>query len=124
LCPAQDSSTGAIRGVVLDSSGLPIQGATIALVNEATGLHYEQTSDHTGHYAFELLPPGDYSARAAVDKMSPQLNSGIQVTLGSVTEINFKLQIAGARESVTVSAEPRAVETQPRGLSSMMSAQS
>ncbi len=120
FCPAQDSSTGAIRGVVLDASGLPIQGATIALVNEATGLHYEQTSDHAGRYAFELLPPGDYSARAAAEKMSPQLNSGIQVTLGGVTEINFKLQIAGARESVTVSAEPRAVETQPRGVSSII----
>jgi TonB dependent receptor len=68
----------------------------------------------TGHYAFELLPPGDYSARAAADKMSAQLNSGIQVTLGGVSEIHFKLTIAGARESVTVSAEPRALETQSR----------
>jgi len=42
------------------------------------------------------------------------------VDVGGVTEIEFKLQIAGARENVTVSAEPRAVETQPRGLSAVI----
>jgi hypothetical protein len=63
-CLAQDASTGVIRGTVLDPSGKTIAGATVALVNDATGLHYEQTSDQAGHFAFELLPPGEYSARA------------------------------------------------------------
>src|SRR5213079_2312983 len=44
----------------------------------------------------------------------------IRVEIGGVAEINFRLLIAGARESVTVSAEPRAVETQPRGLSAIV----
>jgi hypothetical protein len=117
VCPAQDSSTGAIRGIVLDASGFPVPGATIALVN---GLHHEQTSDHAGRYAFDLLPPGEYSARATAEKMSPQLSSNIHVNIGGVTEIDFTLQIAGARESVTVSAEPRSVENQPRGLSAII----
>jgi len=119
-CLAQDASTGAIRGIVLDPSGKSISGATVALVNDATGLHYEQASDQAGRFAFELLAPGEYSARVAADKMSPQISPNIRVEIGGVAEINFSLLIAGARESVTVSAEPRAVETQPRGLSAVI----
>ncbi len=117
---AQDSSTGSIRGTVVDPSGSRIVGAAIALINDATGLHYAQTSDAQGRFAFELLPPGDYSARVTADKMSPQLSLFLRVNLGGVTEIEFKLQIAGAAENVTVSAEPRAIETQPRGLSAVI----
>jgi hypothetical protein len=120
FCLAQDGSTGAVRGIVLDLSGSRISGATIALVNNSTAFHYEQTSDAEGRFAFGLLPPGDYSARVTADKMSPQLSPFLRVTLGGVTEINFKLQIAGAHENVTVSAEPRTVETEPHGLSAVI----
>jgi hypothetical protein len=119
-CLAQDGSTGAIRGTVVDPSGRSIAGATVALMNDATGIHYAQASNVAGHFAFELLPPGDYSARVTAEGMSPQLSPGIHVAIGGASEISFKLAVAGAHESVTVSAEPRSVETQPRGLSSVL----
>jgi hypothetical protein len=52
--------------------------------------------------------------------MSPQVSSGVRVTLGTETELEFKLSIAGAHENVTVSGEPKQVETEPRGLSSVV----
>jgi len=120
LCRAQDGSTGAVRGMVLDALGGRIAGATIALVNDSTTFHYQQTTDAEGRFAFGLLPPGDYSARVTAEKMSPQLSPFLRVTVGGVTEIHFKLQIAGPRENITVSAEPRTIETEPRGLSAVI----
>src|SRR5437763_15601719 len=81
LCLAQDGSTGSIRGVVLDPSGRRIVGATIALVNNSTSFHYQQTSDVEGRFAFGMLPPGDYSARVTADKMAPQLRPSLLVAL-------------------------------------------
>ncbi len=115
-CLAQDASSGAIRGTVFDPSGSRITGASIALVNDATGLRYDQTSDAQGRFAFGLLPAGEYSARVTAEKMSPQLSQGVRVDIGSAIEITFRLAIAGTAESVTVSAEPRSVETQPWSL--------
>ena len=120
LCRAQDGSTGAVRGMVLDALGGRIAGATIALVNDSTTFHYQQTTDAEGRFAFGLLPPGDYSARVTAEKMSPQLSPFLRVTVGGVSEIQFKLQIAGPRENITVSAEPRTIETEPRGLSAVI----
>ncbi len=122
-CRAQDASTGAIRGTVVDPANRRIVGATIALVNDATGFRYSQISDSTGRFAFQLLPAGDYSARVDEPGMSPQISPTIRVNIGEATQIDFKLRIAGAHETVSVSAEPRAVEARPRGLSAIVDEQ-
>lgn len=75
---AQDASTSALRGVVLDSKGATIQGATVTVVNLNTGVRYADTSGVEGAHFLDLLPPGDYSSRGQatgmplmMDKMAP-----------------------------------------------------
>ena len=117
---AQDASTGALRGTVLDSSGSRIADATITLVSDPTGFRYSISSDSEGRFGFELLPPGDYLARATASGMSPQVTPPLHVAVGGVTEIDFKLTVAGTRETVTVSGAPPLVETQPTAVSSFI----
>jgi len=117
---AQDASTGAIRGTVVDKTGGRIAGASIALVNDATGLRYSATSNNEGQFTFQLLPPGDYSGRAISAGMSPQVTPRLHVNVGAATALEFKLEIAGAKEMVTVAAEPPLVETQPTAVSSLI----
>ena len=119
-CFAQDVSTGAIRGVVTDSSNSRIVGASVVLLNDATGIRYERLTDSTGRFVFELLPPGQYSARVTAEGMSPQISPGLQVTVGESSEITFKLRVAGVQETITVSGEAKPVETEPRGVSSVL----
>jgi len=122
-CFAQDSSTGAIRGTIFDPATRRIAGANIVLLNNATGFRYEQSSDSAGRFGFELLPPGEYSARAVAEGMSPQVSPDLHVDIGSITEIDFKLTIAGPHEKITVSAPQKQLETEPRGLSSVIDEQ-
>ena len=116
---AQDASTGASRGTVSDG-GSVVPGATVSLVNAATGIRYSATSDDGGNYVFQLLPPGDYSARAEFDGMSPQITPLLHVDVGGTLELNFRLSIAGAKETVTVSGTPPLVETQPSSVSAVI----
>jgi len=117
---AQDASTGAIRGTVVDTTGSVIPGASIALVNDSTSFRYSATSDSEGRFAFDLLPPGDYTARAISAGMSPQLTPKLHVDVGGTAMLRFKLEVAGAKETVTVSGAPPLVETQPTALSSLV----
>ena len=117
---AQEASTGAIRGTVADPGGGRIGGATVVLVNAATNFRYSTTTDVSGRFAFELLPPGDYSGRVESPGMSPQTTPRLHVDVGGTAELEFKLAIAGVKESVTVSGEPPFVETQPSGISSLI----
>src|SRR6202049_4319967 len=114
---AQDGSTGAIRGTVVDVLGGRIAGASIALVSTATGFPYSTKSDDDGIFAFQLLPPGDYSARASSQGMSPQVTPNLHVDIGATTKIAFDLSVAGVKETVTVSAPPPLVDTEPDPIS-------
>ncbi len=117
---AQDSATGAIRGTVLDASGSRIAQASIVVVNTATGARHTSVSDSEGRFALDLLPPGDYSARATASGMSPQVTPQLHVDVGGASELEFRLTVAGAHESVTVTSEPGLVDTKPSAVSTLL----
>src|SRR5437868_1293695 len=117
---SQDASTGAIRGTVLDPDGRPIAQATVAIVSPASGMSRSALTDGEGRFAIELLPPGDYSARAEIKGMSPQETPQVHVDVGGTVELSFRLSLAGASESVTVSGAPPLVETLPSSVSTVI----
>jgi len=117
---AQDSATGSIRGIVLDPGGARLPQASIAIVNNATSARYFTTSDAEGHFTFQMLPPGDYSARVEAKGMSPEVTPSLHVDVGGTSELQFHLALAGAQESVTVSAAPALVETKPSAVSTLL----
>ena len=118
--PASAQDTGAIRGTVSDSTGRRIVDASIALVDSAQGFQYFVTSDAEGKFVFEFLPPGDYLARAVAPDMSPQITPALHVNAGGTTQLDFTLQVGGAKEMVTVSGDPPLVETQSNAVSSVV----
>jgi hypothetical protein len=120
---AQDSSTGAVRGTVMDKGGTVVQRANVVLVNPATGLRYSATTNGYGGFVFELLPPGDYSARAEFSGMSPQNSPTIHVEIGGTAILNFQFSVGGIKETVTVSGAPQMVETQPSAVSALIDEQ-
>jgi hypothetical protein len=119
LC-AQDAATGAIHGTVVDLHDLRIPGASVAVVNAATGARYSATSDAEGRFSLDLLPPGDYSARVTAKDMSPQVTPQLHVDVGAAAELEFRLTIAGPEEKVTVSGAPALVDTQPAAVSTII----
>jgi hypothetical protein len=120
LASGQDATTGALRGTVTDPTGGRIPQATIVIVNTATGSRHSTTTDAEGRYAFEILPPGDYSARTTAAGMSPQVTPELHVEVGGATELEFHLTVAVAKENITVSDAPALVETQPAAVSTIL----
>jgi hypothetical protein len=122
LCAAsaQDAATGALHGTVLDPAGSRIAQASVVAVNSATGARYSATADAEGRFSLDLLPPGDYSARAVAQGMSPQVTPQLHVDVGAAAEIEFHLTIVGAQEKVTVSGAPQLVDTHSTAVSTLL----
>ncbi len=55
------TSTSRITGRVIDSKDAVVAGATVTVMNEATGVSQTQTTTDTGLYAFGSLPVGSYT---------------------------------------------------------------
>jgi len=117
---AQDASTGALRGTVVDAHGAAISGADIIAIRVDTGLRFHGATDDQGRFKLDLLPPGEYSARAEAEGMLPQNSPAVRVEVGAATSLAFKLAVAGVRESLTVSEAPPLVETQPSAVSALL----
>ncbi|MGA2352987.1 MAG: TonB-dependent receptor [Terriglobales bacterium] len=117
---AQDASTGALRGMVLDAQGAVITNADIVAIRVETGVRYHSATDSAGRFVLDLLPPGDYSARAEAEGMSPQISPTMRVELGMATQVTFKLKVAGPRESITVTDAPQIVDANPSSISALV----
>src|SRR5258707_10045402 len=109
----QDASTGELRGVVLDAQGAAITTADILAIRVETGLRYHSATDSAGRFALDLLPAGNYSARAEAEGMSPQISPVLRVEIGAATQLTFKLNVAGPKEKITGAVAPR-MEMNPR----------
>ncbi|MGO9404441.1 MAG: carboxypeptidase regulatory-like domain-containing protein [Terriglobales bacterium] len=108
-----------MRGVVLDAQGAVITNADIVAIRVETGIRYHSATDSAGRFAVDLLPPGQYSARAEAEGMSPQISPVMRVEVGTATELTFKLRVAGPKEMLTVSEAPR-TETNPSSVSALI----
>jgi hypothetical protein len=117
---AQDAATGALRGTVVDAQGAAVTNADVVAIRVDTGIRYHGATDSEGRFVLDLLPPGEYSARAEAERMLPQDSPRVRVEVGGATELTFKLAVAGAKEMVTVSDGPLLLETQPTAVSAMI----
>ncbi|HKQ98988.1 MAG TPA: carboxypeptidase regulatory-like domain-containing protein, partial [Candidatus Polarisedimenticolia bacterium] len=106
-------SSGEIRGVVTDTTGVPLPGVTVVASGSA-GLVSQRggVTDAQGRFRIGTLPAaGDYEVRASLPGRSTVVMTGVQVAAGQVTQVNVSLtQSADLREQVTVKATPPVVD--------------
>jgi len=102
-CSAQSQTTSAIVGQVTDTTGAAVPGAAVTIRNEATGLTRAAKTDSAGEFNFPLLLPGTYSVRVEAAGFEPQTNGNVASGLGQKQTVNFRLQVAHAKQTVEVS---------------------
>jgi hypothetical protein len=122
LCPAaaQEGSSGTVRGVVTDAGGARLAGASVTLTHVATEVTREGKAGEEGHFAFPLLPPGEYRLRAEAAGLAAQELVGLRLEVGGVLQVELSLRVAGPEEEVTVVAQPPLVETLAAGISEVI----
>lgn len=108
---AQTTTTGSISGVITDSSGAVITGATILLRNSATGALSTTKSNSAGAYRFDLLPPGTYSITVNQSGFS-RLSTRVVVANSQVVDADLKLQVGGSQQTVEVSAQSEMLQAE------------
>ena len=59
-----------LSGTVEDPKGAPVPGASVQIVESQRKVVRSTTSDDTGAYLFDALPPGDYSLTAEKEGFS------------------------------------------------------
>jgi len=104
--------TGSIAGIVTDQSSAVLPGVTVSLSGEKLiGGAQTQTTDTTGAYRFDRLPPGTYAIRFELQGFRVVAREGIVVNAAFVANVNPKLEVGNINETVTVTGESPTVDT-------------
>ena len=106
---------GSIRGTISDSSGAALAEAQVTVTSEATGVSKSLTTNGSGFYSADALTPGEYSVRVSKDGFSQTDVQHIAIDPGQTRETSLSLKVGSAGETVNVTADALAVETQDSG---------
>ena len=114
LAPASvrsQTNTGSVSGVITDSTGALIPGATITLTG-SDGKQQTVSSDGEGRYNLPRIPAGQYTMRVTSPGFSVAEGLSIKVDAGRTTTRNVQMALAVVEQRVEVTTTGT-VNTEP-----------
>jgi hypothetical protein len=104
--------TGSVVGTVSDPSGAAIAGATVTLLNEATGVSRSVTTNSDGAYQFSAVVPGTYSVNASATNFEGAVHTNLEIDVQSRPAVDFTLKVGPSSETVEVSSATPVLQTE------------
>ncbi|MGA7522650.1 MAG: carboxypeptidase regulatory-like domain-containing protein [Acidobacteriaceae bacterium] len=116
---AQSTVTGAVAGVVEDTSGAVIPGAAVTVTNRETGDKLHTKTGASGAYQFTILQPAQYDVMATAPTFATVTQAAV-VNVGQTTTVNFRLAVGSNVQTVSVTTLPQTLQTTNANLSTTL----
>ena len=108
----QGGATGAISGVVVDTSGGAVSGAEVQIIDPRTDSLIRKLPTGTdGAFVATLLPPGTYYVVVNKSGFAEAKANDIEVRVTETTKVTITLKPGAVSEKVEISAQVATVET-------------
>src|SRR5260370_17163145 len=119
LPAAAQTATARIEGIVTDATGSVLPGATVTATNTGTNASRVDVSNATGAYTLTALPVGDYRVQIDLSGFRPQVTP-ITLSVNQVARIDFKMQLGGVSEQLTVTAAAPLIDKSTSEISTLI----
>jgi hypothetical protein len=100
-----------ITGTTTDGQGSVVPGVTIAAVNTDTNVSTETITNSTGSFTLQQLLPGRYRVTATLQGFKTFAREGLELHTAETVTVNVPLVVGTLEETVTVSAQTTAIES-------------
>lgn len=107
----QASSSSDAVGRVTDSSGATVPGASVHLINNATGAERTTTTNDSGDWSIPNLPPANYRLRVEKEGFKSSQILSLDVEIGKTANGSVTLSVGERTETVEVSTLPPQLQT-------------
>ena len=105
LVSSGQSGTTGVSGIVTDSAGAAVPGATIKLIDPETGFSRTTTTSSDGKYNFPGLQPATYRLEVTAANFKKLINSNVKALVDTPIEINPVLQAGDVTAVVDVTSD-------------------
>jgi len=113
---------GGISGLITDPTGAIVPGASVTLLDQATGTKHSAVSTAAGLYSFVSLAPGNYEVTASAKGFDTAVLKNIRVNVDQVSTANVTLALGKVNEVVTVNESTSLVDTSNSTVGQLISA--
>ena len=108
-------TTTRVTGVITDSSGAVVTGATVSLRREGTGSALSTQTADNGSYTFDLIQAGVYEVRVEKAGFKKVISTGNAAFVNQPTTVNVVMQAGDVSATVTVAGTAEQVQTASSG---------
>ena len=98
-------------GIVHDTGGSLVKGATVTATNIATNAQTVAASNEKGEYSLLDLQPGTYTLKVQESGLEAYTQTGIRLDLGQHADQDVVLGVGRVQQSVTVDADVSGLDT-------------
>jgi hypothetical protein len=102
---------GTLLGRITDPSGGLVPGAAVVAIQMETNTSVDTKTNDQGNYRIPFLLPGEYRVVAEHPGFKKVERTGVRISVGTDTTLDFTLEVGAPTESVTVSASAPLVNT-------------
>ena len=116
---AAQINTAEIAGVVKDTSGGVLPGATVTAKHPASGAVVERVTDGDGRFFLPALRIGQWDVTVTMSGFAPQTMT-LALEIGRSLAVDFSLRVEGLSEQVTVQSTTPLLQTANAELSDVI----
>ena len=117
---AQGASTSPLSGVVVDSNGGVVPGATVVVKDVGTNTTYDAVSNAEGSFTVPALGAGNYSVTVTLSGFKTAVLIDVRIVPGVPSSVKAVLEIGALTETVVVSGASDIVNTRNATVSSTL----
>jgi carboxypeptidase family protein/TonB-dependent receptor-like protein len=110
-CVLGQSTTGTLRGQVLDPTGAAVANAQVTATNMETGVAIKTATTSAGTYSFPSILPGRYTVTIETSGFKKYVKNEVRVLADKDNVVDAQLELGVATEVVEVSAGAVQVQT-------------
>src|SRR5437867_3364426 len=111
---------GSLTGNVTDASGGAVPGAKVEALNAGTGIVKHAITDDRGSYLFSDLQTGAYTVTVSAPSFRTVVQERVAVNANTVMRLDTRLEVSQVAQTVTVSAEAVALQTDRADVSAQL----
>lgn len=116
-------TTARLEGIVKDSTGAIIPGATVVVTNTGTNIPYEAQTNMVGFFVLPQLPPGTYTVSCEIPGFKRSVIQDLRLQVGDTRSVQLVLEPGQITEQIMVTAEVTPVDLTSQNIRSVVQQQ-
>jgi hypothetical protein len=119
----QAGATGTILGTVTDSTGAIVPNVNVTVTNTGTNSAFKTVTSSSGDFNAPALNPGTYSVSAEAKGFQKSVTTGFNLDVNGKVRVDLTLKPGAVTETLEVTAQAVALDTDSAALSQLVSQQ-